>query len=119
MDWKGTQTAHESHAEREAGDAVEEVEVGGGDAVRDADVGGRGRWRPDVGDVVLPDHAVPKRESTRGSWGARGEEQVAAMTSCCPWRRRRAASTKEGLKFVADPAGGISTAELSFPVPPP
>ena len=47
MDWKGTQTAQdaghdaiESHAEREAGDVVEEVEVGGGDAVRDADVGG-------------------------------------------------------------------------------
>ena len=79
----------------------------------------RGRWRPNVGDVVLPDHAdrraiVPKRESTRGSWGARGEEQVAAMTSCCPWRRRRAASTKDGLKFVADPAGGVSTAELSW-----
>ena len=71
MDWKGTQTAQdagrdaiESHAEREAGDAVEEVEV---DAVRDADVGSRGCWRPDVGDVDLPDHAsrravVPKRE---------------------------------------------------------
>ena len=69
MDWKGTQTAQdagrdaiESHAEREAGDVVEEVEVGGGDAVRDAD----------VGDVVLPDHAgrravVSKRESTRVS----------------------------------------------------
>ena len=53
MDWKGTQTAQdagrdaiESHAEREAGDAVEEVEVGGGDAVRGRmsaaeDVGGR------------------------------------------------------------------------------
>ena len=45
MDWKVTQTvqdagrdAIESHAEREAGDAVEEVEVGGWDAVRDADV---------------------------------------------------------------------------------
>ena len=79
MDWKGTQTAQdagrdaiESHAEREAGDVVEEVEVWGGDVVRDADVGGRGLWRPDVGDVVLPDHAgrravVPKRESTRVS----------------------------------------------------
>ena len=79
MDWKGTQTAHESHAEREAGDAVEEVEVGGGDAVRDADVGGRGRWRPDVGDIVLPDHAgrravVPKRESTRVSRRGGGGE---------------------------------------------
>jgi len=79
MDWKGTQTAQdtkrdaiESHTEREAGDVVEEVEVGGGDAVRDADVGGRGRWQPDVGDVVLPDHdgrraVVSKRESTRVS----------------------------------------------------
>ena len=99
MDWKGTQTAQdaghdaiESHAEREAGDAVEEVEVGGGDAVRDADVGGRGRWRPDVGDIVLPDHAgrravVPKREHTgqssrrltkRGTQrrNAEGEENV-------------------------------------------
>ena len=76
MDWKGTQTAQdtgrdaiESHAEREAGDSLEEVEV---DVVRDADVGGRGRWRPDVGDVVLPDHAgrravVSKRESTQVS----------------------------------------------------
>ena len=76
MDWMGTQTAQdagrdaiESHAEREVGDAVEEVEV---DVVRDADVGGRGLWRPDVGDVVLPDHAgrravVSKRESTRVS----------------------------------------------------
>jgi len=79
MDWKGTQTAQdaghdaiESHAEREAGDVVEEVEVGGGDAVRDADVGGRRRWQPDVSDVVLPDHdgrraVVSKRESTRVS----------------------------------------------------
>ena len=92
MDWMGTQTAQdagrdaiESHAEREAGDSLEEVEV---DVVRDADVGGRGRWRPDVGDVVLPDHAVPKRESTRGSWGARGEEQVAAIVCSRrrPWR---------------------------------
>ena len=45
MDWMGTQTAQdagrdaiESHAEREAGDSLEEVEV---DAVRDEDVGGR------------------------------------------------------------------------------
>ena len=86
MDWKGTQTAQdaghdaiESHAEREAGDVVEEVEVWGGDVVRDADVGGRGRWRPDVGDIVLPDHAgrravVPKRESTRVSRRGGGGE---------------------------------------------
>jgi len=38
FEWIGR--APRRHTEREAGDAVEEVEVGGRDAVRDADVGG-------------------------------------------------------------------------------